>query len=394
MANTHRCAVLYCFGSTLLVLAIRLGGYATKLMGIQAGNRTSSGIADELECQKRCDGMLTNSLLPRGDDMPAHSHAASSDEARREGTAYNLTTSTNHAHTARSIIPTIKLTRPKAAVFLDGPDAPEKRQDPQRLFRSLFISDTHLGAKGCRADLLLDFLRCHDAEVIYLVGDIFDNWQPLRSNWSPVHDAIIQNLIGKARAGCRIVYLPGNHDEVFRRHYGFYFDCIEVVERTLHTAADGKRYLVLHGDCFDLVVSRARWLSRIGSPHGGALRSAHALINRIRGALGLAEWSLRENVRSRVNIMVTRWRRFEQRLTAAAHEHGASGVICGHFHSATLRAASDIVYANCGDWIESCTAIAEEADGRLLVISWKTPHPAVRSHDFLAKAETPSTLAI
>src|SRR5439155_20390666 len=128
---------------------------------------------------------------------------------------------------ARSIIPRIRATPPLAARLRDESESIAPTQDPQRRFRSLFVSDTHLGAKGCRADRLLDFLRCHDAEQIYLVGDIFDNWQPLRSNWSPVHDAVVQNLMSKARAGRRIVYVPGNHDAVIHRYYGVYFDRIE-----------------------------------------------------------------------------------------------------------------------------------------------------------------------
>ena len=128
---------------------------------------------------------------------------------------------------------------------------------PQRRYRSLFLSDVHLGAHGCRTDRVLDFLQRNDAEVIYLVGDIFDGWRPIRAKWSAVHDAVIHTLMARSRAGTRIVYVPGNHDGFFRRHYGIYFDRIEVVEETVHVAADGRRYLVLHGDCCDVLrVSR------------------------------------------------------------------------------------------------------------------------------------------
>jgi UDP-2,3-diacylglucosamine pyrophosphatase LpxH len=252
----------------------------------------------------------------------------------------------------------------------------------------------HLGARGCRADRILDFLSCHDADVIYLVGDIFDIWQPFRSNWSPIHDAVVRNLMGKARAGRRIVYLPGNHDAVLRRYYGVYLDRVEIVERALHMAADGKRYLVLHGDCFDMVVRHARWLSRIGVPMGGALRGSHSLVNRRRRARGLADWSLSETVLSGVNRLITQGHRFEERLAAEARQHGATGVICGHFHSATIHEEFGLLYANCGDWIESCTAIAEEPDGRLQVISWKDPQTSEKPREFIAEPEAASPPAI
>jgi UDP-2,3-diacylglucosamine pyrophosphatase LpxH len=260
-------------------------------------------------------------------------------------------------------------------------------RDPQRRFRSLFLSDTHLGAKGCRADRLLDFLRRHDAEVIYLVGDIFDNEQPIRSNWSPVHDAVVQNLMNKVRQGGRIVYVPGNHDEAFRRHYGVYFNCIEVVERALHTAADGKRYLVVHGDCFDVVVSHARWLARIGNHVDGAVRSLNAILNKARRLCGLADWSLMEIILSHVNRLITGGERLKHGLTALARGHAASGVICGHFHRAAIHEEFGVVYANCGDWIESCTAIAEDADGHLQIINWKNPKTAPIHHEFISEAE-------
>jgi UDP-2,3-diacylglucosamine pyrophosphatase LpxH len=298
-----------------------------------------------------------------------------------------------HAPAGRSIIPRITLALPQdAGRPLEG-EAQVHTQDPPRRFRSLFLSDTHLGAKGCRADRLFDFLTWHDADVIYLVGDIFHSLRPRRSNWSPVHDAVVQNLMNKAHVGRRIVYIPGNHDEVFRSHYGVYLNGIEVVEQALHTAADGKRYLVMHGDCFDMVVRHAPWLSTIGGHIGDALRSCGRLLNRVGRASGLADWSLSEAVLSGVNRVITRGHRFEQRLTAEAREQGATGVICGHFHSATIHEQFGVIYANCGDWIESCTAIAEEADGRLQVIRWKNPQTSLQSEEFLSDVEAASTPA-
>jgi UDP-2,3-diacylglucosamine pyrophosphatase LpxH len=299
----------------------------------------------------------------------------------------------NRTAVARSIVPRITPALPPSGDLPQESEAARSAPAPRRV-RSLFLSDTHLGAKGCRADRLFDFLRWHDADVIYLVGDIFDNWRPNRSNWSPVHDAVVQNLIGRARAGVRIVYVPGNHDEVLHRHYGIYFDRIEVAERALHTAADGNRYLVLHGDCFDVVAMHARWLARIGGRVDGALRSARRLLKRAVGGSRLAGWSLSGAILSAFNSLLTRGRRFEERLAAATREHGATGIICGHFHSATIHEEFGVIYANCGDWIESCTAIAEEADGRLQVINWREPQPSPQSPEFLpdaAPASTPAT---
>jgi UDP-2,3-diacylglucosamine pyrophosphatase LpxH len=290
----------------------------------------------------------------------------------------------------RSIVPRIGPVFPLAA---QAALAPAQAGGRQRRFRSLFLSDTHLGAKGCRADRLLDFLNWHDAEVLYLVGDIFDNRRPLTSHWAPVHDAIVQNLMTKIREGVQIVYVPGNHDEVFRRHYGMYFDCIEVAERALHTAADGKRYLVVHGDCFDAVAKRLRWLSRIGGYIDDIVLGMDGVLNRVRRLCGLADWPLMEKFLSCVNRVITRGELFGHRLAALAREHGAEGIVCGHFHRAALHEDFGVVYANCGDWIESCTAIAEDADGSLQVIDWRNTEAALVTEQLSSEAEAASRLA-
>jgi UDP-2,3-diacylglucosamine pyrophosphatase LpxH len=241
--------------------------------------------------------------------------------------------------------------------------------DSKRHFRSLFISDIHLGAKSCRADRLLDFLSCHDAEVLYLVGDIFDNRQGTKCNWSQYHDAVVQNLIARVKKGQRIIYIPGNHDHLSSRHYGKYFGCIEIVDRLIHTAADGKRFLVIHGDCFDILVQHAEWLTSIGGRVDRVVRALNELLNKARRSRGLLDWCFMEAIVSCVNRFVKQGNLFESRVTALVHEHAADGVICGHFHSAEIHRKFGIVYANCGDWVDSCTAIAENANGELQVIS-------------------------
>src|SRR5712671_5236057 len=152
---------------------------------------------------------------------------------------------------------------------------------PQRI-RTLFLSDIHLGTKGCQADKLLDFLRHYEAETVYLVGDIVDGWQ-LKSGWywPQAHNDVVQKFLRQARKGVRIIYVPGNHDEVLRDYYGTHFGGIEVAETAIHDGADGRRYLVIHGDHFDLVVTQARWLALLGSKaYDGAI-----VINRVFNAI-------------------------------------------------------------------------------------------------------------
>lgn len=244
---------------------------------------------------------------------------------------------------------------------------PEQR----RRYRSLFLSDLHLGANGCRADRFLQFLNRHDAEVIYLVGDIFDNWQPISPKWSPTHDAVIQTLLARVREGVRIVYVPGNHDDFFRRHYGTYFGAIEVVEQAAHVAADGQRYLVVHGDHWDAKLFQARWLSKFGAWADSLVRGLNNAINRVRRKLELEEARMIEAALVQVNALLRYRNRFEERLTDVARQLGFDGVICGHFHKADLHDDYGVIYANCGDWVENFTALAEDACGRLRLLTWE-----------------------
>ena len=239
-------------------------------------------------------------------------------------------------------------------------------------FRTLFISDVHLGARGCQAEQLLDFLRYHDADTIYLVGDIVDGWQ-LRSGWywPQDHNDVVQKLLRKARKGSRIIYLPGNHDEFLRDYYGTHFGGIEVVETAIHEAADGRRYLVVHGDVFDMVVKHARWLAllrrhRLRPRHPGQpLFQRHPpparLLLLVAVAMGEAQGQERGELHRRL------------RADAGAEEaapHQVDGVICGHIHHAVIHDNFGIRYMNCGDWVESCTALAEHDDGRFEIITW------------------------
>jgi UDP-2,3-diacylglucosamine pyrophosphatase LpxH len=260
-------------------------------------------------------------------------------------------------------------------------------EDGMRQFRTLFISDVHLGTRGCQADLLLDFLRFHDADTIYLVGDIVDGWQ-LKSNWywPQAHNDVVQKLLRKARKGARIIYVPGNHDEFLRDYLGTHFGGIEVVDRTVHEGADGRRYLVIHGDHFDLVVTQARWLARLGDHAYGFAIVVNRLFNALRRRLGFGYWSLSQWAKWKVKNAVNYIGEYEKTLALEARRSGCDGVICGHIHHATDHAAFGVRYINCGDWVESCTAVAEGMDGRFEIIAWTSlserrdmPQPAGRA---------------
>jgi len=238
-------------------------------------------------------------------------------------------------------------------------------------YRALFISDVHLGTRGCQAGMLLDFLRVYDAETIYLVGDIVDAWQ-LKSGWywPQSHNDVVQKLLRKARKGARMVYIPGNHDEFLRDFPGHHFGGIEVVEQTVHVAADGKRYLVIHGDAFDVVVRHAKWLAFLGDWAYVTALGVNTWLNVIRRRLGLSYWSLSAWAKLKVKNAVSFIGHFEETLAKEAKRLGCDGVICGHIHHATLRDLEGVTYINSGDWVESCTAIIEHFDGRFEIVRW------------------------
>ena len=244
-------------------------------------------------------------------------------------------------------------------------------EDGMRHYRTLFISDVHLGARGCQAELLLDFLRWHDADTICLVGDIVDGWR-LRATWywPQAHNDVVQKLLRKARKGARMIYVPGNHDEFLRGYYGTHFGGIEVAERHIHAGADGRRYLVIHGDHFDLVVTQARWLAHLGDHAYTIAIVVNRIFNNLRRRLGFGYWSLSQWAKQKVKNAVNYIGEFEKTLVLEARRSGADGVICGHIHHAAIRDDFGITYINCGDWVESCTAIAEHQDGRFEIIAW------------------------
>ena len=237
--------------------------------------------------------------------------------------------------------------------------------------RTLFLSDMHLGTKGCQAALLLEFLRDYDADEIYLVGDIVDGWQ-LKSGWywPQSHNDVIQKLLRKVRKGSTLIYVPGNHDEFLRDYIGMTFGGIEVADQRLHVAADGKRYLVIHGDQFDMVVRHSKWLAHLGDWAYTTALSVNTVVNRVRRRLGLAYWSLSAWAKLKVKNAVNFIGQFETFLATEARRQGADGVICGHIHHAAHRDIDGLTYLNTGDWVESCTGIVEHYDGRMEVLHY------------------------
>ena len=238
-------------------------------------------------------------------------------------------------------------------------------------FRTVWISDTHLGTAGCNAELLHDFLHSIKPETLYLVGDIIDGWRLKRGwYWPARHNDVVRRVLKLANKGTRVVYIPGNHDEALRDFTGLAFGGVEIMQEAIHVTADGKRLLVLHGDEFDGIVLYARWLAFLGDRAYAALLRLNIWFNFIRRRFGMPYWSISAYLKHRVKNAVAFIGRFEAAVAHAARERGVDGVVCGHIHSAEIRDFDGILYMNDGDWVESCTALVEHADGRIEIIDW------------------------
>lgn len=237
--------------------------------------------------------------------------------------------------------------------------------------RAIFLSDVHLGSHFSKSEQLLDFLRQHDALSIYLVGDIVDGWR-LRSrwHWPKTHNDVICELFAAAQRGTRIVYLPGNHDAFLRDYPGIHFAGIEVADQVIHIAADGRRYVVTHGDRLDRMTQVPHRLAALGARLNAVLFAFSDSWNRVLIALGLPGWSLSKWARHRVKRGVDYLGAFERQITQLAAGHDACGVICGHVHHAAMHERGGVLYINCGDWLESCTAVVERFDGSFEIKTW------------------------
>ncbi len=238
-------------------------------------------------------------------------------------------------------------------------------------FRAVFISDIHLGTAGCQAEALLEFLKTHPSDYLYLVGDIVDGWQLRRRwFWPQAHNDVVQKMLRRARKGCKVFFIPGNHDEFARGFVGHQFGGIEVQEQTVHTTADGRTLWVTHGDYFDGVIQCAKWLAFLGDNLYEFTLKLNRHLNRMRARLGLPYWSLSAYLKHKVKKALNYVSDFEVAVAAEARARGHDGVVCGHIHRAEMREINGTLYCNDGDWVESRSALVEHFDGRLELLYW------------------------
>jgi len=263
---------------------------------------------------------------------------------------------------------------------LGRPDSPSD-EDPtvaSNRYRTIWISDVHLGSSGCQAPYLLDFLRNNESETLYLVGDIIDGWQLKKGwYWPTAHNDVIQKILRKARKGTRVIYVPGNHDEAARQFCGLAFGDIQVCEEAFHTTLTGKRLWVVHGDLFDGVIQHAKWLAYLGDSLYTLILILNRWFNRIRSRLGFGYWSLSQYLKHQVKNAVSFISSFERVMTDEARRRMCDGVVCGHIHKAEIRDIDGVLYCNDGDWVESLSALVETMDGELKIVYWTAMAPAL-----------------
>jgi UDP-2,3-diacylglucosamine pyrophosphatase LpxH len=251
------------------------------------------------------------------------------------------------------------------------PFHPEAKVTERRRFRTIWISDIHLGTRGCNAEMLIDFLDHTDSDTLYLVGDIIDGWRlKKRFYWPASHNDVVWRIMKRAKRGTRVVYIPGNHDEMFRQFTGLNFGGVEIKRKAIHETADGRKLLVLHGDEFDAIMLAHRWLAFVGDAAYTAMMKLNVVVNAVRQRLGLPYWSLSKVAKHKVKNAVEFIGRFEEVVAHEAGVRGVDGVVCGHIHTAEMRTIGQIEYYNDGDWVEGCTALVEHQDGRMEVLHW------------------------
>ena len=264
----------------------------------------------------------------------------------------------------------------------DHPSSPVNR------YRSIWISDIHLGTPGCQADYLLDFLRHNESDQLYLVGDIVDGWQLKRGwYWPQSHNDIVQKVLRKSRKGTRVTYIAGNHDEVLRQFLGLALGGIEIRDEAVHTMADGRKFLVIHGDLFDAVVQQARWLALLGDQLYVLILKLNHWFNRARARLGLGYWSLSQYLKHKAKNAVNFMASFEEAVAREARSRGFHGVVCGHIHRAQIKTIDGVVYCNDGDWVESLTALVETHAGELKIVEWQRRALSAPSAPFMEEEE-------
>ena len=241
---------------------------------------------------------------------------------------------------------------------------------PRFTVRALFLSDIHLGTRACQAERLLEFLRDYEFQTLYLVGDIIDFWALRRSvYWPAEHNTVVQKVLRSARHGAQVVYIPGNHDEALRDYLEHAFGAIVMLREHVHVTADGRRFLLTHGDEYDQITTYARWLSVLGDMSYTWLLQVNRMLSWWRRKLGIAgHWSLADYAKRNVQKAASFISGFETAIAHHVRGRGFDGVICGHIHTPVIRQIEDITYMNCGDWVDSCSAIVEHLDGRMELV--------------------------
>jgi UDP-2,3-diacylglucosamine pyrophosphatase LpxH len=249
-------------------------------------------------------------------------------------------------------------------------ERPPSVGEPVRRVRAAWISDLHLGTRTSNTEALLQFLRDYDCEKLYVVGDLIDIWQLRRGRyWPQQHNDVIQKILRKARKGVPVVYIPGNHDEFVSTFAGAYGN-ISIQEHAIHVTADGRRILVIHGHELDTVVQNAKWLAYLGDAGYQFLLSLNPAINFVRRRFGLGYWSLSAYAKKRVKDAVSFIGEFEKAIVRYAEKFRVDAVLCGHIHSAAIHQLISVTYYNCGDWVESCTALVEQHNGVIELVSY------------------------
>jgi UDP-2,3-diacylglucosamine pyrophosphatase LpxH len=250
-----------------------------------------------------------------------------------------------------------------------GYSSPEERQVK---YKTIFISDVHLGTKDCKATQLNEFLKNNQCETLYLIGDIIDAWkiQQNRLKWKDSHTEVVRRVLKYSKKGTRVIYVAGNHDEFLRPmiKYAANFGNIQICNHATHHGVDGKSYLVTHGDLFDGISRLAPWISFMGDRAYDFVLSLNSRFNWIRHRMGFGYWSLSKWLKHRVKGAVDFMFHFEKTITDYARRRGFDGVICGHIHYAEIKNINGIIYMNDGDWVESLTALVEHEDGRWQII--------------------------
>ena len=251
------------------------------------------------------------------------------------------------------------------------PFTPERRLADRRQYRTIWISDIHLGTRGCNADMLIDFLDHVDSERMYLVGDIIDGWRLKKKfYWPASHNDVVWRLLKRAKRGTDVIYIPGNHDEMMRQFTGLDFGGVAIRRKAIHETVDGRRLLVLHGDEFDIITLTHRWLAHVGDAAYEFMMALNRWVNAYRRFFNLPYWSLSKHAKAKVKNAVEFISNYEEVIAEAAGARGVDGVVCGHIHTAEFRVIAGIEYYNDGDWVEGCTALVEHFDGRMELLHW------------------------